>query len=113
MLCPAAFAAAEHVSQRVSQLLATSLAVFHLALLDTTPAADDVICNCCVQLQVKRVLASGTPVRFNIRVRTEFGQALVVVGSCSTLGAWNVDNALRLNWQEGNIWETPVELPAG
>jgi hypothetical protein len=52
-------------------------------------------------------------VRFNIRVRTEFGQALVVVGSCAALGAWNVDNALRLNWQEGHIWETGVELPAG
>lgn len=112
MLCPPAFAAAEHVWQHVSQLLATRPTEPHPALLDTTPAADDVICNCC-QLQVKRVLASGTPVRFNIRVRTEFGQALVVVGSCSTLGAWNVDNALRLNWQEGNIWETPVELPAG
>lgn len=64
-------------------------------------------------LQVKRILASGTSVRFNIRVRTEFGQALIVVGSCATLGAWNVDNALRLNWQEGHIWEMGVELPAG
>lgn len=63
--------------------------------------------------QVKRVLASGTPVRFNIRVRTEFGQQLVVVGGCATLGAWNIDNGLRLNWQEGHIWETGVELPAG
>lgn len=59
------------------------------------------------------MLASGTPVRFNIRVRCEFGQQLVVVGSCAALGAWNVDNAVRLTWQEGHIWETGVELPAG
>lgn len=70
-------------------------------------------CCCCCYVQVKRILASGTPVRFNIRVRTEFGQLLAVVGSCASLGAWNVDNAVRLNWQEGHIWETGVELPAG
>lgn len=63
--------------------------------------------------QVKRVLAAGTPVRFNIRLRLEFGQQLLVVGSCSALGSWNVDNAVRLNWQEGHIWESSIELPAG
>jgi tartrate dehydratase beta subunit/fumarate hydratase class I family protein len=77
--------------------------------------ADKTFCACASLLhtQVKRILASGTAVRFNIRVRTEFGQVLVVVGGCAALGAWNVDNALRLNWQEGHIWETGVELPAG
>jgi hypothetical protein len=64
-------------------------------------------------LQVKRILAAGTPVRFNIRLKVEFGQHLLVVGSCASLGAWNVDNAVRLTWQEGNVWESSVELPAG
>eukprot|EP00882_Tetradesmus_deserticola_P003887 GHRQ01004111.1.p1 GENE.GHRQ01004111.1~~GHRQ01004111.1.p1 ORF type:complete len:251 (+),score=115.78 GHRQ01004111.1:188-940(+) len=63
--------------------------------------------------QVKRILAAGTPVRFNIRLKVDFGQALLVVGSCASLGAWNVDNAVRLTWQEGNVWESSVELPAG
>ncbi|WIA22231.1 hypothetical protein OEZ85_004559 [Tetradesmus obliquus] len=63
--------------------------------------------------QVKRILAAGTPVRFNIRLQVEWGQHLLVVGSCASLGAWNVDNAVRLTWQEGNVWEASVELPAG
>ncbi|KAF6262639.1 hypothetical protein COO60DRAFT_601225 [Scenedesmus sp. NREL 46B-D3] len=63
--------------------------------------------------QVKRILAAGTPVRFNIRLKVDFGQHLLVVGSCASLGAWNVDNAVRLTWQEGNVWESSVELPAG
>lgn len=58
-------------------------------------------------------MAAGTPVRFNIRLKVEFGQQLVVVGSCNSLGSWNVDNAIRLNWQEGHVWEASIELPAG
>jgi hypothetical protein len=69
--------------------------------------------HCIFPLQVKRILAAGTPVRFNIRLKVEFGQHLLVVGSCASLGAWNVDNAVRLTWQEGNVWESSVELPAG
>jgi hypothetical protein len=56
---------------------------------------------------------AGTPVRFNIRLKVDFGQQLFVVGSCASLGAWNMDNAVKLNWQEGHIWEAAVELPAG
>ncbi|KAF8056234.1 CAF1-7 [Scenedesmus sp. PABB004] len=63
--------------------------------------------------QVKRVLAAGTSVRFNIRVKVDFGQVLLVVGSCASLGSWNTDAAVRLNWQEGHVWEASVELPAG
>eukprot|EP00775_Hariotina_reticulata_P002125 gene2125-2444_t len=63
--------------------------------------------------QIKRIMAAGTPVRFNIRLKVEFGQQLFVVGSCSSLGGWNIDNAVKLNWQEGHIWEASVELPAG
>lgn len=70
-------------------------------------------CTCRCILQVKRILATGTPVRFNIRLKVEFGQRLVVVGGCGSLGAWNVDNAVRLTWQEGHVWEASVELPAG
>lgn len=75
---------------------------------------DTLLCHVLPHLpQVKRILAAGTPVRFNIRLKVEWGQHLLVVGSCASLGAWNVDNAVRLTWQEGNVWEASVELPAG
>jgi hypothetical protein len=52
-------------------------------------------------------------VRFNIKVKAEFGQALMVVGSCATLGNWNIEQAVRLVWQEGHVWEAGVDMPAG
>mmetsp|Transcript_35404 Transcript_35404/g.100253 ORF Transcript_35404/g.100253 Transcript_35404/m.100253 type:complete len:447 (-) Transcript_35404:190-1530(-) len=42
-----------------------------------------------------------------------FGRSLKVVGSHPTLGKWNPDEGLALEWSEGDIWKAEVALPAG
>jgi hypothetical protein len=37
-------------------------------------------------------------IHFLIKKRVCYGQAVYVVGSCNALGGWNVERALRLNW---------------
>jgi hypothetical protein len=63
--------------------------------------------------QVKRIMAAGTPVKFNLQKKCEFGQKLVVVGSCVQLGAWDVTKGLALKWTDGDVWEVSAELPSG
>ncbi len=36
-----------------------------------------------------------------------------VVGSPSSLGAWDVKAALPLEWSTGDVWQGELRLPAG
>lgn len=45
--------------------------------------------------------------------QTAFGEALKVVGSLAQLGAWEVDAAPAMHWQDGDFWNVDVTLPAG
>lgn len=33
-----------------------------------------------------------------------YGRAIYLVGSCQELGNWNVREAVRLEWNEGDVW---------
>jgi len=33
-----------------------------------------------------------------------YGQAIYLVGSCPELGSWNVKEAVRLEWNDGDLW---------
>ena len=41
---------------------------------------------------------------FQMRYNTQMGEDLAVIGSINELGCWNQGGALRLGWNEGNIW---------
>ena len=43
-------------------------------------------------------------VRFRIHARVEFGDELVAVGNARALGAWRLDDGVRLRWTEGDVW---------
>lgn len=46
---------------------------------------------------------------FEMKYQTQMGQELGVIGSFDQLGNWNQDKALKMKWNEGNIWM--IEVP--
>jgi hypothetical protein len=49
-------------------------------------------------------------VSFRVARATTFGQEVRVSGAPTVLGAWDVENALRLTWQEGDVWSGLAEM---
>ena len=45
---------------------------------------------------------------FQMRYNTQMGEDLAVIGSINELGCWNQSNALRMIWNEGNIWKSTL-----
>lgn len=52
-------------------------------------------------------------VKFVLQKRCEFGQQFFVVGDDELVGAWNPEAALRMEWSEGHIWTTELEVSTG
>ena len=52
-------------------------------------------------------------VTLRVPLRVEFGEHLRLCGSDNLLGSWNVDNAPALEWTDGDVWITRMELPVG
>jgi ribosomal protein L7Ae-like RNA K-turn-binding protein len=51
-------------------------------------------------------------ISFVINYCAEYGQQVVLVGSCQELGSWDTSAAVRLVWQQGDNWKAAVQLPA-
>ncbi|MFA5879207.1 MAG: 4-alpha-glucanotransferase [Candidatus Margulisiibacteriota bacterium] len=49
-------------------------------------------------------------IKFIIPYKTQFGEELLILGSLSNLGGWNQDQAVKLTYCSGDIWETQFEL---
>ena len=45
---------------------------------------------------------------FQMRYNTRPGEDLGVIGSINELGMWDQNKALKLAWNEGNIWKTKI-----
>ena len=41
---------------------------------------------------------------FEMKYQTQMGQELGILGNLNELGNWNQDNALRMQWTDGNVW---------
>eukprot|EP00951_Prasinocladus_malaysianus_P029440 scaffold271917_cov47-Prasinocladus_malaysianus.AAC.1 len=54
-----------------------------------------------------------TSVHITVQKEVPFGQSVKVIGGHPNLGEWNLDNALPMEWSEGNVWRADVDLPAG
>ena len=48
---------------------------------------------------------------FQMKYNTRPGEDLGVIGSINQLGMWDQDKALKLSWNEGNIWKTKINYP--
>ena len=47
-------------------------------------------------------------ITFQMKYNTQPGEDLGVIGSISELGSWDQNRALRMNWNDGNIWKASI-----
>ena len=47
---------------------------------------------------------------FQIKYDTKMGEDLAIIGSINELGNWKPHNALKMGWNEGNIWKTELYI---
>lgn len=52
-------------------------------------------------------------VKFVLEEKCKFGQQFHVVGDAPQFGSWNPKAAVPLDWSEGDIWTTEVDVPVG
>ena len=52
-------------------------------------------------------------VTFSLEYNCAFGQNIYLSGSSSSLGGWDVEKAVPLEWTDGDRWSATVELEAG
>lgn len=52
-------------------------------------------------------------VKFVLQKKCKFGQQFAVVGEDPQFGTWDPKAALPLEWSEGDIWTTQVNVPVG
>ena len=50
---------------------------------------------------------------FQMKYNTQPGEDLGVIGSISELGSWDQNRALRMNWNDGNIWKANINYDFG
>ena len=50
---------------------------------------------------------------FQMKYNTRPGEDLGVIGSINELGMWDQNRALRLSWNDGNIWKTKINYNLG
>ena len=49
-------------------------------------------------------------INFQIKYDTKFGEDLAVIGSIKELGNWQIDRALKMGWNDNNIWKGSLYL---
>jgi len=55
--------------------------------------------------------ASGVcTVTFNLKFHAEYGQSLKVIGSCSSLGSWNLSQAPTMLWGPNDVWSVVINV---
>ncbi|XP_042014423.1 uncharacterized protein LOC121762571 [Salvia splendens] len=52
-------------------------------------------------------------VRFKLHKQCAFGQQFLIVGDDPNLGLWDPSEGVPLNWSEGHVWTTQVDVPCG
>ena len=52
-------------------------------------------------------------ITFQMKYNTQPGEDLGVIGSISELGSWDQNKALRMNWNDGNIWKSSINYDFG
>jgi len=48
--------------------------------------------------------------KLNIPYRCKYGQSVAIVGSEKALGSWDPKQALKMAWNEGDIWSTKIKF---
>ncbi len=53
---------------------------------------------------------AAVPVTFKLQYRCNFGQNMCITGVATTLGSWDVEQAVPLEWTDGDVWSASVKL---
>eukprot|EP00879_Flechtneria_rotunda_P001715 GHRR01001878.1.p1 GENE.GHRR01001878.1~~GHRR01001878.1.p1 ORF type:complete len:417 (+),score=109.12 GHRR01001878.1:142-1392(+) len=56
---------------------------------------------------------ASTQVQFSFRCKTEPGQRLWLTGDHPSLGAWDINQVVKLKWREGHVWSATVSIEQG
>lgn len=51
-------------------------------------------------------------VTFQLPYHCKYGQKMCLIGADAKLGAWNVAQAIPMDWTEGDVWVVDLQLPA-
>jgi hypothetical protein len=50
------------------------------------------------------------PVIFKVPYQCSYGQNLCITGSDVNLGCWNVEDAVPMQWSDGDVWIAKTQL---
>ena len=62
------------------------------------------------KIVIEKLKISIKKIIFNIKHATEMGKEVAVIGSINELGNWEQKKALKMNWNENNIWKVNLEI---
>ncbi|KAK9168165.1 hypothetical protein Syun_000305 [Stephania yunnanensis] len=57
--------------------------------------------------------SSNARVRFKLYKECQFGEQFFMVGDDASLGVWDPENAIPLEWSDGHIWTAELDVPVG
>jgi hypothetical protein len=50
-------------------------------------------------------------VKFKVHRAVHYGQHVALVGNSPLLGRWNLDDAVPMEWAEGDNWMVELDMP--
>lgn len=49
-------------------------------------------------------------VSFRVHRAVSFGQHVALVGKSALLGKWNIEDAVPMEWEEGDLWAVELDM---
>ena len=59
------------------------------------------------------MLARSVPFSIEVHQKVAFGESIKAVGNAPAFGGWDADKGAALQWQEGDVWTTTINIPVG
>ena len=59
------------------------------------------------------MLAISVPFSIQVNQQVAFGESIKAVGNAPAFGDWDADKGAALQWKEGNVWKTTINIPVG
>ena len=59
------------------------------------------------------MLARSVPFSIQVNQKVAFGESIKAVGNAPAFGSWDADKGAALQWQEGDVWTTTINIPLG
>ena len=53
------------------------------------------------------------PFSIQVNQKVAFGESIKAVGNAPAFGDWDAGKGAALQWQEGDVWTTTINIPVG